>query len=1068
MKKRVISFLLAIVMVMGMAPLVHLEAHADDYAPSGTCGENLTWTFKDGTLIISGTGGMYSYRAVDSKKAPWYDLRAVIYDITIEDGVTSIGSFAFEDMKITNITLPDSVTSIGEKAFADCGDLSSISMPAGLTTVGRNAFYFCRNLESVYISDLVAWCSINFYDGGANPLYWGTPGAQLYVQDQLVTELVIPDGVTSVGTYAFSGTDFEEITIPNSITSIAAGAFAYCDKLKTVHYNGTETQWEQLKMKIAAPNDELLNATLYIDSKTGPSEPDKPEPGPVEPSDGEVKESIEQIASGTCGNNLTWVLDVRGRLTISGKGNMDNYATYPSAPWYDYRDRIFSVVIEDGVTSIGNSAFDGCNISNIEIAQSVNRIGHWAFRGCSNLTRISIPEGVTAIENSTFYSCINLKTITLPGSLTTVESAAFQYAHGLKDVYFGGSAEQWEKLYISRDMDIYDTKPYNQPLLSATVHFDVPSDARYAQMQVYTDMSNLAVDVGNVITFGVAILSKDGETLDTTGITFQLSDSYAVNVLDSGIDQETNHFYVKLQGAIEGTGYVTFSDSTTGNVVSLPLTVIENKHDAYTLHTVPVVTVFNGIRNEGPLNFYNQNGLYVDSFQATVDDSGKAKVSFDVYNTNHTYAIVEVYDENGDLYNAVLIEKMDYLNDGIKSVMWDGTGCVVRDVFLGNALTYKQETNFSKRTPVEIEVPKNGYIQITADSMESAILAVVNSADMLMATLSLLDKAEGYVDGDFEIPKRLTEQLSNDNNFKDAIKGGKDFCKGLLKGIGKDATITSKTVGDFSDTLINNLKELNLLKLVLDNAKSAGVGIAEDTIMEMMGVFGDAMELVFTIGSAGDLACQYDAYLRTVSGGVITIQNQGGGKRHCDNVVLESKVDFDPEVALQTYTVTLDESLLEKVKSKDAYTYEMLIKYVTRTYNISLLKNGEETQHSGDVAVYISIPYDLEYLDLKGNIKVFRMEEDGSVTDMDAVVEGNNIMFTTDHFSLYTLVFEGVAETPDDPDKNDQDPKPNNKDDDDDTQDSSGGGVVVRVIAVVVVVLAGSLAVLFVLKKKKK
>lgn len=1066
MIKRIISFLLAIVMVIGMVPLVYLEAHADDYAPSGTCGENLTWIFKDGTLIISGTGGMYSYRAVDSKKAPWYDLRAVIYDISIEDGVTSIGSFAFEDMKITNITLPDSVTSIGEKAFADCGDLSSISMPAGLTTVGKNAFYFCRDLESVYISDLAAWCNINFYDAGANPLYWGTPGAQLYVQNQLVTELVIPDGVTSVGTYTFSGTDFEEITIPNSVTSISAGAFAYCNKLKTVHYNGTETQWEQLKAKIAAPNDELLNAILHIDSKT--DSPDLGEPEPERPSGGEEKNPIEQIASGTCGDKLTWALDVGGTLTISGKGAMDEYYSAPSVPWNEYRLCIFNAVIGEGVTTISNFAFEGCRFSDIEIPQSVKQIGEHAFDSCNYLTRISIPEGVTNIEKNTFNACHCLKTITLPASVTQVESAAFYNAFRLQDVYYGGSKEQWEKVNISRDMDIYDTKPYNQPLLSANVHFDVPSDARYAQMQVYTDISNLAIEVGNVITFGVAILSKDGETLDPTGITFQLSDNYAVSVLETGIDQETNHFYIKLQGTIGGAGYVTFSDSTTGNVASLPLTVVENKHDTYTLSTVPLDTVFNGIRNEGPLNFYNQNGLYVDSFQATVDDSGKAKVSFNVYNTNHTYAIVEVYDENGDLYNAVLIEKMDYLNDGIKNVLWDGTGCVVRDVFLGNALTYKQETNFSKRTPVEIEVPKNGYIQITADSLESAILAVVNSADMLMATLSLLDKAEGYVNGDFEIPKKLTEQLSNDDNFKDAIKGGKDFCKGLLKGISKDATITSKTVGDFSDTLINNLKELNLLKLVLDSAKSAGVGIAEDTIMEMMGVFGDAMELVFTVGAASDLVCQYDTYLKTVNGGVITIQNQGGGKRHCDNVVLESKVDFDPEVALQAYTVTLDESLLEKVKSKDAYTYEMLIKHVTRTYNISLLKNGEETQHGGDVAVYIPIPYDLEYLDLKGNIKVFRMEEDGSVTDMDAVVEGDNIMFTTDHFSLYTLVFEGVAETPDDPDKNDQDPKPNNKDDDDDTQDSSGGGVVVLVIAVVVVVLAGGLAVLFVLKKKKK
>lgn len=1066
MKKRMISLLLALAMAFGMAPAVCMTTNAAEIA-SGGCGNNLTWVLDDsGTLTISGSGDMANFMVSPA----WNDYCGSIVNVVIEEGVTSIGNYAFSRCdKLVSITIAETVTKIGDSAFQYCNGLTAISIPAGVTEISDKAFYECDKLTTVTLPDTIvsigqqAFMGCGELRGCAIPESVRTIGKQAFAFCYALRNVEIPDGVTVIADETFYFClQLVSVRIPGTVKSIGSKVFDNCKALSKVYFEGTQEQWN------AVANQSNLGKAEMI------YEPREQEPGQDTPSGDEEKEPIKQIASGTCGDNLKWVLDVSGRLTISGNGEMDNYASgSPKSPWYEFNERIFSVVIKNGVTSIGNYAFYCCDLTQIDLPASVKHIGKGAFWGCGDLRKIDIPEGVTTIAESTFYSCINLKTITLPASLTTVESAAFQYVHnGVDNVYFGGSAEQWGKVRISRDMDIYDTQPYNQPLLDATVHFDISASIRNAKMQVYTDFASLAVAVGDVITFRVAICAQDGTVVDPTGVTFQLSDNYTVKVLDTGIDSEMNHFLVQLQGTIEGTGYVTFSDSTTGNVTSLPLTVFENQYDAYTLDTVPVGTVFNGIREEGPLNFYNRNGLYVDSFQAEVTDSGNALVSFDVYNTNHTYAIVEVYDENGELYNAVLLEKMDYLNDGIKSVLWDGTGCVVRDLFLGNALTYKQETNFSKRTSVQVEVPKNGYIQITADSMESAILAVVNSADMLMCTLSLLKKTEGYVNGDFEIPKKLTEQLSNDDNFKDAIKGGKDFCKKLLKGFGKDAAITSKTVGGFMDTLTKNMEELNLLKLVLDSAKSTGVSIAEDTIKEMMGVFGDAMELVFTVGSASDLICQYDAYLKTVNGGVITIQNQGSGKRHCDNIVLESELDFDPEVALQVYSVTLDEALLEKVKNKDAFTYEMLTKYVTRTYNISLLKNGDETQHGGDVAVYIPVPYDLEYLDLNGHIKVFRIEEDGTMTDMDAVVEGDTIMFTTDHFSLYTLVFAGMEEPPEDSGEETESTKPNkkpsNKDNDDEESDENGSGAVVIVIVLVVLLAGGGAAAWFVLKKKKQ
>lgn len=133
------------------------------------------------------------------------------------------------------------------------------------------------------------------------------------------------------------------------------------------------------------------------------------------------------------GNNLKWVLDADGTLTINGMGDMcdwiyfsDPSATFSPTPWDDYISNgigdeieIKNVVIEDGVTSIGNSAFAYTSLSNIEIPDSVKSINYGTFRYCSSLSSIKIPTSVTSIDSSAFLGCDNLF-----------------------DVYYGGTREE--------------------------------------------------------------------------------------------------------------------------------------------------------------------------------------------------------------------------------------------------------------------------------------------------------------------------------------------------------------------------------------------------------------------------------------------------------------------------------------------------------------------------------------------------------------------------------------------------------------------------------------------------
>ena len=159
----------------------------------------------------------------------------------------------------------------------------------------------------------------------------------------------------------------------------------------------------------------------------------------------------EATASGTCGDNLTWTLQ-DGVLNISGTGDMEDYLSHrfngkyiTTAPWGEYYDTIKSVVIEAGVTSIGNWAFLGCSsLTSVTIPDSVTRIGDEAFSWCISLESMTIPDSVTSIMNGTFYECSSLAIVTIPDSVTSIEEYAFYNCGKLEDALFGGTKEEWE------------------------------------------------------------------------------------------------------------------------------------------------------------------------------------------------------------------------------------------------------------------------------------------------------------------------------------------------------------------------------------------------------------------------------------------------------------------------------------------------------------------------------------------------------------------------------------------------------------------------------------------------
>lgn len=232
-----------------------------------------------------------------------------------------------------------------------------------------------------------------------------------YYSDKL-KEVVIKDGVTSIGSNAFfECISIKSVTIPSSVTSIGEEAFCFCDSLTDVYYSGSRAEWATIV--IGGWNSRIINANIVY----------------------AYKGIIEVIASGTCGDNLTWKLDSEGTLTISGDGDMTDYSYSNDPPWFKNKGEIQEVIIESGVTSIGSRAFYECSaLTSVTITEDVTSIGERVFYGCSALMSVAIPEGVTNIGERAFHGCSALTSVAIPEGVTDIGEGAFYECSSLTSV----------------------------------------------------------------------------------------------------------------------------------------------------------------------------------------------------------------------------------------------------------------------------------------------------------------------------------------------------------------------------------------------------------------------------------------------------------------------------------------------------------------------------------------------------------------------------------------------------------------------------------------------------------
>ena len=386
--------------------------------------------------------------------------------------ITLIGNQAFYNQsKLTSITIPKHVTTIEKQAFYGCSSLKNVGIPASVTSICENAFQGCSALSQVDITDISAWCKIDFKGYYGSPLYYG---AKLYLSGDLVSDLANYSSITEIKTYAFLYYKyFTDLHIPNSVTSIDEAAFCSCSSLSSLTIPESvasigNSAFSGCTGELIIKNKSLIEADYSYTSYPYCTWLDDSKFTKIRIGDNvtkigknvfyyasvgniEIPNGVTSIGSNafyysavksvTIPESVISIGDnafekCKGELIINSKELIETDYTESSRRWLA-NAQFEKVTIGDNITRIGSYAFYYASSlpADFVIPDNVSFIGKGAFKYCRNMKSITLPKNLTEISASAFKDCEKLTTLTIPDGVKSIGKEAFSECASLKEVY---------------------------------------------------------------------------------------------------------------------------------------------------------------------------------------------------------------------------------------------------------------------------------------------------------------------------------------------------------------------------------------------------------------------------------------------------------------------------------------------------------------------------------------------------------------------------------------------------------------------------------------------------------
>ncbi|MBR5725393.1 MAG: leucine-rich repeat domain-containing protein [Muribaculaceae bacterium] len=424
----------------------------------------------------------------------------IYYNIKGDSAIVTSGYYPYSG----DVTIPAAIThhgdicpvkAIGPAAFRDCSALTSVTIPRSITAVGEHAFAGCTALDSVEISDLAAWCGIDFSSETANPCHHGH---RLFLNGEEITQLVIPDSVTAINSFAFSGcSSLSSVSIPSAVMFIGPSAFSDCSSLTAIMVDNGNPSYDSRDncnaiietatgiLIVGCQNSVIPNTVTAIGNwafyactgLTGIFIPNS-----VTIIGFEAFYHCSSLQGINIPNSVTTIgyqafygcsalrsIHIPASVRVIGTSAFEfcpslcSMSVAADNPRYDSRDECNAIietrdstliagccntVIPATVKTIGDYAFSGCStLTGIDIPGGVTAVGDYAFRGCSALRTVSIPDGVTTIGASAFFECAALSRVDIPASVEFIGGFAFERC----PVIMGMTVASGNPTYDSRD-----------------------------------------------------------------------------------------------------------------------------------------------------------------------------------------------------------------------------------------------------------------------------------------------------------------------------------------------------------------------------------------------------------------------------------------------------------------------------------------------------------------------------------------------------------------------------------------------------------------------------------------